>query len=196
MGNKKYDYIVTDSEELFAVHAKASALTMEYSLTDYKDSEKKNSILKELFGKIGKNVAVDIKFFCDFGKNIYIGDDVIINSNCTFVDNETIHIGNRVLIAPNVQIYTAYHPLLPEERYIKEPAGACFFNTCAAPVIIKDGVWLGGGAIILPGVTVGENSVIGAGSIVSRSIPDNCVAVGNPCKPINFFDEIRKENYV
>ena len=152
---------------------------------------------KELFGSIGKNVAIDVNFFCDFGSNIFIGDDVIINSSCTFIDNEKIIIGNKVLIAPNVQIYTAYHPLLPEQRIIEKKEGSdCYYTTCADPVEIKDGVWIGGGVIILPGVTIGENSVIGAGSVVTRSIPDNCVAVGNPCRVIKFFDDIRKENNV
>ena len=98
------------------------------------------------------------------------------------------------MFAPNVQIYTAYHPVLPEERYIYNRAenNSIYYNTCAEPVEIKDGVWVGGGAIILPGVTIGKNSIIGAGSVVNRSIPDNCVAVGNPCRVIKYFDDIRK----
>ncbi len=197
MGRKEYRYIDTESKELFDINVKARALTKEYSQTNYDNLEKKEAILKELFGSIGKNVAIDVNFFCDFGSNIFIGDDVIINSSCTFIDNEKIIIGNKVLIAPNVQIYTAYHPLLPEQRIIEKKEGSdCYYTTCADPVEIKDGVWIGGGVIILPGVTIGENSVIGAGSVVTRSIPDNCVAVGNPCRVIKFFDDIRKENNV
>lgn len=98
------------------------------------------------------------------------------------------------MIAPNVQIYTAYHPILPEERYISQRKEdvPIYFNTCADPVEIKDGAWIGGGVIILPNVTIGENTIIGAGSVVTRSIPDNCVAFGNPCRVDKFFDEIRK----
>lgn len=189
---KEYKYIDTESKELFDLNVRARALTKKYSLLDYDDLGQKEVILKELFGSVGHNVLIDENFFCDFGKNIFIGSDVIINSGCTFIDNEKIIIGNRVLIAPNVQIYTAYHPLLPEERLKEKNAGSnCYYTTCADPVEIKDGVWIGGGTIILPGVTIGENSVIGAGSVVSRSIPDNCVAAGNPCRVTKYFDDIR-----
>lgn len=192
---KQYKYIDTESQELFNLNVQARRLTKKYSLLDYDNFEAKNAVLKELFGAIGNNVAIDENFFCDFGKNIFIGNDVIINSGCTFIDNEKILIGNKVLIAPNVQIYTAYHPLLPEERLKdKKSDSTCYFNTCADPVKIKDGVWIGGGSIILPGVTIGENSVIGAGSVVNKSIPDNCVAVGNPCRVIKYFDDIRNSD--
>lgn len=192
---KKYKYIDTESKELFDLNIKARRLTKKYSLLEYDNFKEKGAILKELFGAIGENVAIDENFFCDFGKNIFIGNDVIINSGCTFIDNEKITIGNKVLIAPNVQIYTAYHPLLPEERLKEKINGSnCYFTTCADPVEIKDGAWIGGGVIILPDVTIGKNSVIGAGSVVNRSIPDNCVAVGNPCRVIKYFDDIRKEN--
>lgn len=194
MCKKEYKYIDTSSKELLEFNVKARKLTQEYNNVDYTDTDKKYSILKQLFAKIGENVAIDINFFCEYGKNISIGSDVIINSHCTFVDNEKITIGNKVLIAPNVQIYTAYHPILPEERLKDERP--TYFNTCADPVEIKDGAWIGGGTIILPNVTIGRNSVIGAGSVVTHSIPDNCVAVGNPCRPIKFFDEIRKNKDV
>lgn len=194
MCKKEYKYIDTSSKELLEFNVKARKLTQEYNSVDYTDTEKKYSILKQLFADIGENVAIDINFFCEYGKNISIGSDVIINSHCTLVDNEKIIIGNKVLIAPNVQIYTAYHPILPEERLKDERP--TYFNTCAAPVEIKDGAWIGGGTIILPNVTIGRNSVIGASSVVTRSIPDNCVAVGNPCRPIKFFDEIRKNKDV
>lgn len=122
---------------------------------------------------IGENVAIDAPFHCDYGKNIFLGDHVIINMNCTFVDNKTIS-----------------HPVLPQERFISgwEEIGTTFFRTYALPIEIQDNVWIGGGSIILAGVTVGENSVIGAGSVVTRSIPANCVAVGNPCKILRYFD--------
>lgn len=199
----QYKFIETASEELMNLHAQARNLTREYALLDYRDNVKKREIIEKLFGSVGNNVHVDMKIHCDFGKNIFIGNDVIIGANCTFIDNAKIKIGNTVMIAPNLQIYTAYHPILPEDRYIydREPNDPLYFNTCADPVEIKDGAWIGGGVIILPGVTIGKNSIIGAGSVVSRSIPDNCVAVGNPCKPIKFFDDIRKmdrhwENFI
>lgn len=106
--------------------------------------------------------------------------------NCTFVDNAEIHIGNQVMIAPNVQIYTASHPTLPQERLIDDWEGVSptFFRTFAKSVTIQDRVWIGGGTVILPGVTIGKNAVIGAGSVVTKSIPENCVAVGNPCRVV------------
>lgn len=191
---KEYKYIETNSEKLCQMRIKSRALLKEFEALDFNGSEKKQLILKELFGAIGKNVPIDYKFHCEYGKNIFIGNDVIIGPNCTFVDNATIHIGNYVMIAPNVQIYTAYHPILPEERYIsqRKEDDPIYFNTCADPVEIKDGAWIGGGVIILPNVTIGENTIIGAGSVVTRSIPDNCVAFGNPCRVDKFFDEIRK----
>ncbi len=189
-------YIETYSEELNKLHIQARNLAREYCSLDYGDTDKKREILEKMLGSIGKNVAIDQKFFCDFGKNVFIGDDVIIGSNCTFIDNAKITIGSCVMLAPNIQIYTAYHPVLPEERYIldRDANDPVYYRTCADPVEIKDGAWIGGGVIILPGVTIGKNSIIGAGSVVNRSIPDNCVAVGNPCKPIKYFDDIRKQN--
>lgn len=159
-------------------------LTREYYLCDYRDTEKKSAILKKLLGKVGKNVGIGVPFYCDHGKSIFIGDDVIVGLNCTFVDNAEIHIGNRVMIAPNVQIYTASHPTLPQERLIDnwEGVSPTYFRTYAKPIIIEDNVWIGGGAIILPGVTIGKNAVIGAGSVVNKSIPENCVAAGIPVK--------------
>lgn len=181
-------------ENALKIIATARKLTRDYNFTDYEDKEQRNAILKELFGKIGENVAVDTPFYCNYGKNIDIGDNVIININCTFVDDEKIRIGNQVLIASNVQIYTATHSTNPEERLVSDwkAKGTSFFRTCASPVIIEDNVWIGGGSILLPGVTIGKNSVIGAGSVVNRSIPENSIAVGNPCRVIRYIKEQKR----
>lgn len=172
-------------------------MTREYYFSDYADTKKREAILRELFGSMGENVAVDTPFHCDYGKNIFLGSNVIININCTFVDNKPICIGSNVLIASNVQIYTSAHPVLPQERFVSDfkERQTAFFTAYALPIEIKDNVWIGGGSIILGGVTIGENSVIGAGSVVNRSIPENCVAVGNPCRVIRRFstDEKRRE---
>ncbi len=196
MGKKEYKYIETATAELSTLRANARILMKEYEALDFGDEGGKRRILEQLFGKIGRNVPIDENFNCEYGKNIFIGNDVIIGPNCTFIDNEKIIIGNCIMFAPNVQIYTAYHPVLPEERYIleRDADDPIYYRTCADPVEIKDGAWIGGGAIILPGVTIGKNSIIGAGSVVNRSIPDNCVAVGNPCRVIKTFDEIRRNN--
>lgn len=193
---KEYKYIETISDELSEMRTNSRRLMKEYDTVDFNDINEKCRILEQLFGTIGNNVVIDEKFHCEYGKNIFIGDDVIIGPNCTFIDNERIIIGSCIMFAPNVQIYTSYHPILPEERYIQQRAAddPIYYRTCAEPVEIKNGAWIGGGVIILPGVTIGENSIIGAGSVVNRSIPDNCVAVGNPCRVIKYFDDIRKDN--
>ena len=186
MNYEAKDFMETADQDTLKVIARSRELTREYYFSDYGDTEKRTAILRELLGGIGENVAIDTPFHCDYGKNIFLGDDVIINMNCTFVDNKPIRIGNRVLIASNVQMYTSAHPVLAQERLVSEwkEKGTTFFRTFARPIEIKDNVWIGGGCIILAGVTIGENTVIGAGSIVTRSIPANCVAVGNPCKVI------------
>ena len=160
-------------------------LLMQFNATDYADTKRKQELLREIFGSMGKGVHVDIDFHCEYGKHIFVGDKVIINMNCTFVDNNRIDIGNNVLIAPNVQIYTATHSIKINERMVHEwSESEEICRTYALPVKIEDGVWIGGGSIILPGVIIGQNSVIGAGSVVTHSIPANCVAVGNPCRVI------------
>lgn len=162
-------------------------LLVRLNSTDFADIRLKEEILREMLGKLGNNVHIDIDFRCEYGKNIFIGDKVIINMNCTFVDNNRIEIGNNVLIASNVQIYTATHSTKVKERTVQdwnENSGKSFCNTFSHPVKIEDNVWIGGGTIILPNVTIGKNSVIGAGSVVTRSIPADCVAVGSPCRVI------------
>ncbi len=187
---REWDFLETADSDTLRQIARARELTRQYFDSDYADIEKRTAILKELLGGMGENVAIDTPFHCDYGKNIFLGNDVVINMNCTFVDNKPIRIGDRVLIASNVQIYTSSHPVLPQERLVPDWKKECrttFFRTYARPVVIEDRVWIGGGSILLPGVTIGENSVIGAGSVVNRSIPPNCVAVGNPCRVIRQF---------
>ena len=188
---KDSDFLETADSDTLKLIARTRELTREYYLSDYEDTEKREAMLRELLGGIGENVEIDTPFHCDHGNNIFIGNNVIIGINCTFVDNAEIRIGNRVLIASNVQFYTSSHPVLPQERLAPDwkEKGTTFFRTYARPIEIKDNVWIGGGSILLPGVTVGENSVIGAGSVVNRSIPANCVAVGNPCRVIRTLEE-------
>ncbi len=198
MNYDEKDFLETADHDTLEQIARTRELTRKYYFSDYNDRENRDSILRELLGSIGKNVAIDTPFHCDYGKNIFLGNDVIINMNCTFVDNKPIRIGNKVLIASNVQIYTSSHPVLPQERLVADwdERKTTFFRTYACPVEIGNNVWVGGGSILLPGVTIGENSVIGAGSVVNRSIPANCVAVGNPCRVIRCFsaDEERRKN--
>lgn len=177
----------TSDPEIQNIIHRARAITRQYNNTISTDAEKKREILSDLFGKMGSNVHVDTPFYCDYGKHISVGNNVIININCTFVDCNHITIGNDVLIASNVQIYTATHATNTNERLVEnwiENEESPYFRTYALPVTIEDKVWIGGGVIILPGVTIGKNSVIGAGSVVTKSIPANSVAVGNPCRVI------------
>ena len=174
-------------DELISIITKARRLTKQYNQTKFEDTIQKDNILSELFAKIGNNLKIDVPFYCDYLQHISIGTNVIININCTFVDCNKITIGNNVLIASNVQIYTTTHPVNISDRLLDNWSynnPHAFFNTYSLPVTIEDNVWIGGGVIILPGVTIGKNSVIGAGSVVNKSIPPNSLAVGNPCKVI------------
>ncbi|RKD86403.1 sugar O-acetyltransferase [Mangrovibacterium diazotrophicum] len=181
----------TSDEEIQKIIHNARKLAKDYNSTISTDSGKRRKILTELFGNIGNNVNIDTPFYCDYGRHISVGNNVIININCTFVDCNKIEIGNNVLIASNVQIYTATHSTDVNERLVDNwdsDSRLPYFRTFALPIKIENNVWIGGGVIILPGVTIGENSVIGAGSVVTKSIPANSVAVGNPCKVIRKID--------
>lgn len=163
----------------------ARNLLKQYNSFSYNQKDEKREVLEQLFGGIGTNVSVGLPFICDYGKNIYIGSNVSVNMNCTFVDCNRIDIGDNVLIASNVQIYTATHPVELSERLTPDwnpESGEYFCRTYALPVKIGNGCWIGGGVIILPGVSIGDGAVIGAGSVVTKDIPVNCVAVGNPCR--------------
>jgi maltose O-acetyltransferase len=125
----------------------------------------------------GSDIWIEPPFYCDYGSQIIIGDNVYVNFNCTFLDAAPILIGSGTFIAPNVSIYTETHSVIAAERLQRG-------SDLAYPVKIGTNVWIGGGSIILPGVTVGDNTTIGAGSVVTRAIPANVVAVGNPCRVI------------
>ena len=174
---------------------KTHKLLLEYNALSYDAKEKQYTILKDMFENIGKNVSVGSPFVCDYGCHITIGNNVSINTGCTLVNCNRITIGNNVLIEPNVQIYTATHPVELEKRLtpVETPDGIKYIrHTYALSVTIEDGCWIGGGVIILPGVTIGRGSVIGAGSVVTKSIPADCLAAGNPCRiirKINVPDE-------
>lgn len=173
----------------------ARKLLTAYNSMPYDKKHGKYELLKQMFGSIGNNVSVGLPFICDYGRNIHIGSNVSINMNCTFVDCNKITIGDNVLIASNVQLYTATHPVELRERLTPNwnpDSGEYFCRTYALPIAIGDGCWIGGGVIILPGVTIGNGVVIGAGSVVTKDIPDNCVAAGNPCRVIRKINEDTK----
>ncbi len=161
--------------ELLTQWHKAKDLARDYNQTDSANASEKERILSELLGGKG-----------NYGNNIYFGNNCEVNMNCTFLDDNIIRIGDNALIAPNVQIYTAFHPTNAADRFgaSKEDGSFEFCKTQTAPVIIGNNVWIGGGAIILPGVTIGNNVVIGAGSVVTKDIPDHTIAYGNPCRAV------------
>lgn len=133
-------------------------------------------MLKELLGSYHKTTYIEPPFRCDYGYNISVGKKFYANFDCVFLDVCPIEIGDFVMLGPGVHLYTAKHPLDPVERKTMIESGS--------PIRIADNVWIGGRAIVMPGVTIGENSVIGAGSVVTKSIPANVVAGGTPCRVI------------
>ncbi|MDX1942325.1 MAG: sugar O-acetyltransferase [Saprospiraceae bacterium] len=177
------DYYDSRAPELIEIYHKARKLLGEYNNLDSREMLKREQILSELLGKKGSNVWIEAPFSCDYGENIYIGDNTFINTNCILLDNNKISIGKNALIAPYVQIYTASHPLKASERIIGAGINSHYL-TSTKPVQIGDNVWIGGNSVIFPGVNIGNNVTIGAGSVVTKNIPDNVLAFGNPCKVI------------
>lgn len=163
-------------KELTRMHLKARNLVHRFNFLEPAEVSQRIQIIRHLFGNIGNNFTIKPPFYCDYGCHIFAGDNLYINYDCTILDCNTVHLGNNVLFAPKVQIYTAYHPTDPELRLTKKEL--------AAPVVIGDNVWLGGGVIVCPKITIGSNVTIGAGSVVTKDIPNNVVAAGNPCRVI------------
>jgi maltose O-acetyltransferase len=173
----------SEDAELAAESQRASRLLRMYNSTTAEQQQQRQQILQDLFAEIGAKIKIVPPFHCDYGSNIYTGNNLYVNYGCVILDCHTVHIGENVLIAPYVQIYTAYHPTDPETRLTG--------RELAAPIRIGHNVWIGGGAIICPGVTIGDNTSIGAGSVVVTDIPKNVVAVGNPCRIIRHLSENR-----
>lgn len=171
--------------ELMKMWHQGKDLARQYNQLPSADIEAKNSILYRLLGSRGKQLWITPPFYVDYGINIHFGNNCEVNMNCVFLDDNKISVGDNTLIAPSVQIYTAYHPVHYKDRNVTDPNGN--FSFClgrTAPVTIGNNVWIGGGAIIMPGVEIGDNVVIGAGSVVTKSIPADSIAAGNPCKVI------------
>ncbi|HLP88751.1 MAG TPA: sugar O-acetyltransferase [Nostocaceae cyanobacterium] len=162
--------------ELVNARKRARQLATTYNNTTEEQEPERQKILSELFGKIGEKITIIPPFHCDYGSNIIVGNNLFMNFGCVILDCNIVQIGDNVLFAPYVQIYTAYHPTNPEIRLTGKEL--------AAPITIGNNVWIGGGVIICPGVTIGDNSTIGAGSVVTKNIPPNVVAAGNPARII------------
>lgn len=168
--------------ELRKQQNRAKNLMQIYNSLPPENTEERNRVLSELFGRLGKNARVNQPIYLDYGYNIHLSDNSFINMHCTLLDTGPIVIGENTMIGPDVKIYTAVHALDGAERFWLEEGGIAAVKTYTAPVKIGNLTWIGGGSIILPGVTIGNNVVIGAGSVVTESIPDNAIACGNPCR--------------
>jgi maltose O-acetyltransferase len=166
-------YLASDPE-LREMRERARRITCAFNASSEEEPARRTELLAELFGSVGARVEIEPPFQCDYGRHIRVGDDVFINFQCVILDCAPVTIGERVLIGPGVHIYAATHPTDPEVRRTG--------RELALPVTIGDDVWIGGGAVICPGVTIGSRSTIGAGSVVLRDVPSGVVAAGNPCR--------------
>ena len=166
-------------ETLNALHLKAEKAFGKYNKIPAAKAKKREKAIKKLFGKTGDKIKVETPFYCDYGKHISVGKRFFANFNFTVLDEALVTIGDDCFIGPNVGIYTACHSTNPVERNTR--------REWALPVTIGDNVWIGGSVTILAGVTIGDNVTIGAGSVVTRDIPSNVVAVGNPCQVIKYI---------
>lgn len=169
------EYYLANDNILVQERTHAKKLLHALNVTEYVMTDSAKGILQELIPNAPKSLYIEPPFHCDYGYNIFCGENVYFNVNCVVLDVMPVTLGNNVFIAPGVQIYTATHPLEAHLRRIKENA---------KPINIGDDCWIGGGAIICPGVTIGNRCVIGAGAVVTKNIPDDSLAVGNPAKVI------------
>ena len=151
-----------------------------YNATHPDEVEQRKELLQELFGQKSENLYIEPPFYCDYGYNLQLGKNVYMNFNCCILDVSIVKIGDNTMFGPNVQIYTATHPL----EYKARNSGVEY----AKPIIIGNNVWVGGNATICPGVTIGNNVVIGAGSVVTKSFPDDVFIAGNPARVIKTID--------
>ncbi|GAB6168500.1 sugar O-acetyltransferase [Clostridium carnis] len=174
-------------EELLNERQHAKELIFDFNNLRPKEVEKRNEIISNLFGKTGDNFFIEPPFRCDYGYNIEIGENFYSNYNCVILDCAKVKIGKNVLLAPNVGIYTAGHPIHHELRAEE--------YEYAFPITIGDDVWIGANTVINPGVSIGDNCVIGSGSVVTKDIPANTIAAGNPCKVIRKITEDDKKYY-
>lgn len=170
--------------QLLADRAAAKQILYEYNRLSPSHAKQREAYIRELLAQTGDSFVIEQPFYCDYGYNIKIGENFFSNMNCVILDEALVTIGDNVLFAPNVSLYTAGHPLDVERRV----AGIEY----ARPITIGNNVWVGGSVTILPGVSIGDNSVIGGGSVVTKDIPANVLAVGSPCKVLREINDADK----
>ncbi|OYD46800.1 maltose O-acetyltransferase [Sphingobacterium cellulitidis] len=178
---------IASGDELFRERQHAKVELQKFNLMDPTKIKARNQIIKKLFGKTTSRFFIEPPFYCDYGYNIEVGDNFYSNYNLTILDCAKVIIGDNVMIAPNVSLFTAGHPV----DAVLRVEGWEY----AMPIEIGDNVWIGGNTVINPGVKIGANSVIGSGSVVTKDIPDNVVAAGNPCKVIREINARDKVYY-
>lgn len=172
-------YLESDPE-LVRMRRRARGLLRAYNQTAEDEAERRAALLSDLLGRAGEGVVIEPPFLCDYGVHIFTGARVFLNFNCVILDCNRVEIGDNVMFGPSVQIYTATHPVEASLR-IAGPESA-------RPIRIGRNVWIGGGAIVCPGVTIGDDTTVGAGSVVVRDLPDRVLAVGNPCRVVRRLD--------
>ena len=179
--------VENDDPEMAARRMACKELLFDFNNTRPSEIQKRDSMIRRVFAEMGENCYLEPPVYANWGNHVHVGNNFYANFSLTLVDDADIYIGNDVMIAPNVVIATAAHPINPDLR-----EQVYQYNL---PVHIGNRVWIGAGAIILPGVTIGDNSVIGAGSVVTKDIPAGVVAVGNPCRVMRTISAQDKEYY-
>lgn len=174
-------YYPMTGEDIIKKATHARVMCQKFNQIPAGDYETQTALIRELFGRAGRNVSVMQNFRCAFGFNIHVGDDFFANYNCTILDEAPVRIGNNCMMAPEAMICTAFHTV--------EPQGRLEHKGMASPVHIGDNVWIGAKAMILPGVTIGDDVVVGAGSVVTKDVPNGVVVAGNPAKIIKRVTE-------
>lgn len=180
-------YDANYDEELLRERTACAEMTHELNLLRPSQVQEREELLRRLFGKVKGDFSIVSPFFCDYGYNIEIGNNFFMNMNCVILDGAKVTFGDNVFVAPGCGFYTAGHPLDWEQRN----AGLEY----AYPITVGNNVWIGAQVCVLPGVTIGDNTVIGAGSVVTKNIPANVLAAGNPCRVIREITEEDKNRY-
>lgn len=176
-----------DDETLMAEQTKCLEVLYDYNQTRPSEEAKRQAIMQQVFAAVGENCYIEPPLHANWGIHTHLGNNVYANFNLTLVDDTHIHIGDDVMIGPNVTLATAGHPIDPDIR-----RQATQFNI---PIAIHSNVWIGANTVVLPGVTIGENTVIGAGSVVTKDVPANVVAAGNPCRALRSISDYDREFY-